>query len=366
MRVLLYEWCCSGGWHGPDAARLLPGAGGTAQRAAVTAEGRAMLAALARDAVRDPDLDVTVLVDEAALPMAPADGWPDAGAVRVSRVRVGAELDLLLQESARADWTVVVAPESCGLLGSRVAAVRAAGGRPAACGSRVIDIAADKQATATALAAAGVPVPAGRLLEADEPLPDLFHLPAVRKSRSGAGCEDLVIVRHRGQPLPPAAGPQRLEAFAAGTPVGVSCLCGPAGTVVLPPVRQRFSSGDTPRYLGGTVSAAAAWRYRAERLATRAIAAVVRAAGATGPAAAATGWVGVDMVLGGEDDGSLDRVLEVNPRLTTSVVGLAAAAERSLVRSMLDGAAGMAAVSLPGVDRAVDFDATGQVRDCDA
>ena len=42
------------------------------------------------------------------------------------------------------------------------------------------------------------------------------------------------------------------------------------------------------------------------------------------------------MILGPRDDGRDDRVLEVNPRLTTSFVGLAAAAPTSLVRKLLD------------------------------
>jgi predicted ATP-grasp superfamily ATP-dependent carboligase len=46
------------------------------------------------------------------------------------------------------------------------------------------------------------------------------------------------------------------------------------------------------------------------------------------------------MILGARDDGRADRVLEVNPRLTTSFVWLAAGSPRSLVRTMLDMAAG--------------------------
>jgi predicted ATP-grasp superfamily ATP-dependent carboligase len=46
------------------------------------------------------------------------------------------------------------------------------------------------------------------------------------------------------------------------------------------------------------------------------------------------------MILGARDDGRDDRVLEVNPRLTTSFVRLAAGSPRSLVRAMLDAAAG--------------------------
>ena len=369
MRVVLYEWCCSGGWQGPDAARMQCGddrAATALQQSALMAEGWAMLSALARDAVRDPKLAVTVLVGEDALSTMTTAAPLPAGACRICRVSPGAELDILLHEAVRADWTVIVAPETAGLLASRVEAVRMAGGRAAACGGGFIAVAADKQLTANALAAAGVPVPAGRSLAADEPLPAFFRLPAVRKARGSVGCDDLVVVGARGQLLPPTTGPQRLEAFAAGMPVGVSCLCGPAGTTTLPPVRQLFSSGESPRYLGGTVLPATVWGHRAEQLAARSLAAVTRAAGAPSEVAAAAGWVGVDMVLGAGDDCCADRVLEVNPRMTTSFVGLAAIEERSLLSCMLDAASGTAPVLRPVPGRAVDFDAMGSVRVRDA
>jgi predicted ATP-grasp superfamily ATP-dependent carboligase len=46
------------------------------------------------------------------------------------------------------------------------------------------------------------------------------------------------------------------------------------------------------------------------------------------------------MILGRTADGRSDRVLEVNPRLTTSFVGHAAGAATSLVRQLIDVAAG--------------------------
>lgn len=46
------------------------------------------------------------------------------------------------------------------------------------------------------------------------------------------------------------------------------------------------------------------------------------------------------MILGRRPDGLEDRVLEVNPRVTTSFVGLAAAAPVSLVRAIVDAASG--------------------------
>ena len=100
-------------------------------------------------------------------------------------------------------------------------------------------------------------------------------------------------------------------------------------------MRQRFSASGPLRYLGSEPLQSRAEAERAGGLARRAVDAISRAAGGDTPA----GWVGVDMILGARDDGRADRVLEVNPRLTTSFVRLAAGSPRSLVRAMLDAAA---------------------------
>jgi predicted ATP-grasp superfamily ATP-dependent carboligase len=157
----------------------------------------------------------------------------------------------------------------------------------------------------------------------------------VRKHRSSVGCDELVIVGADDEPPPPAAPATRLEAFVAGLPVGVSCIVGPEGVQPLPPMRQRFTAGPRPRYLGGAPLTEPALRLRATRLAERSVTAVAAAGGGT-----QAGWVGVDMILGQRADGLDDRVLEVNPRLTTSFVGLAAAAPRSLVGAVVAAARG--------------------------
>ncbi|NDC54760.1 MAG: hypothetical protein EBZ74_10880, partial [Planctomycetia bacterium] len=168
MNILLYEWCCSGG---------LAGCGTGGERQGIAAEGRAMLEALAADAVRDGGLDVTVLVDR----MQPIE-LP--GAVRAVGVQDD-DVAALVAAAREADWTMIVAPETDGILRSRVGAVRAAGGRVLGACDRFIGIAADKQATIDALAGAGVPVPAGRTLAAGERVPAGFHMPAVLKARDG-------------------------------------------------------------------------------------------------------------------------------------------------------------------------------------
>jgi hypothetical protein len=319
VKLLLYEWCCSGG---------LASEGALGELAGIIAEGRAMLEALAADAVRDQSLDVTVLVDATQAPTLPR-------AARVQSVPAGGEIDVLVAAAREADWTVIVAPETDGILRARVTAVRAAGGRVLGPSDAFLAIASDKQATVTALAGAGVPVPAGRTLAAGEALPDGFHMPAVRKLRDGVGCEGFAVLTS-ARDAGPVSSATRLEAFAPGMPVGVSCICGPGVIESLPPMRQRFTAAGPLRYLGSELLESHAAADRATRLARRAVAAVAHAAGGSEP----VGWVGVDMILGARDDGRADRVLEVNPRLTTSFVGLAAAWPRSLVRTMLDMAAG--------------------------
>jgi predicted ATP-grasp superfamily ATP-dependent carboligase len=318
MRLVIYEWCCSGGLS----------EAGSADAVGFVEEGRAMFEALATDAVRDGRFDVVAMVDESQSLDLPAE-------IVVRPVAAGAEIAALTAEAARADVTLVVAPETDGLLADRVARVRAAGGRPLACDAPFLELAADKQATVLALAAAGVPVAAGRSLAAGDPWPEGFHRPAVAKARRSAGCDGLVFIGEGGRPAA-ATTPLRIEAFVPGMPVGVSCLCGPAGVSCLPALRQVFSTAPAVRSLGSEPVADVPLRRRAERLAARAVAAVTRASGGV-----ARGWVGVDMILGDRGDGSSDRVLEVNPRITTSFVMHARGRTASLVGAALDIATGM-------------------------
>ncbi|MFM9059719.1 MAG: ATP-grasp domain-containing protein [Planctomycetaceae bacterium] len=307
MRVVLCEWCMSGGLAGADAS--------------IAREGRMMLEALAADAAKDAALDVTVLVEAGRALDLPA-------LTRLLAVPAGGAAAAIVAAARDADWTVVVAPETDGILAGVVRAVRAAGGRVLAPDDRVIDVASDKQATVDALAARGLPVPAGRALAAGEPLPAGFHLPAVRKARAGCGGDGLEILAARD--APPASMPTRVEALTEGTPVGVSCLCGSSTPIVLPPMRQRFTAGTAPRYQGSDLLAGAGPIARATALARHAATAL----GAT------AGWLGVDMILGERPDGRDDRVLEVNPRVTTSFVGLSRLFASSLVAAMIEAATG--------------------------
>lgn len=317
MRLLVYEWCSSGGLAGGQAA--------------IAAEGRMMLEALAADAAKDPALDLAVLVEDGRVCTLPHGA-------RQLTVTPGDDGSALVAAAREADWTLVVAPESDGILCERVRSVRAAGGRALAPSAAVLALASDKQATVDALAGRGLPVPAGRSLAAGQAIPAGFRLPAVRKARGGCGCEGLEIIRSRG--CPPAAVPTRLEALAEGTPVGVSLLCGPRGAIPLAAMRQEFVGGDGLSYRGGSLLLDAAAAGRATDLALRAAAAID----------AEAGWLGVDLILGHRPDGRDDRILELNPRVTTSFAGQTRLFASSLVRAMIEAASG----AVPGLEPARD------------
>jgi hypothetical protein len=88
--------------------------------------------------------------------------------------------------------------------------------------------------------------------------------------------------------------------------------------MALPPATQELSRDGRFRYLGGRLPLPAPLANRAIALAERAVRTVP----------GLLGYVGVDLVLVEKPEG--DRVIEINPRLTTSYLGL-----RRLVRGNL-------------------------------
>jgi hypothetical protein len=143
----------------------------------------------------------------------------------------------------------------------------------------------------------------------------------------------------------------RLEEFCPGSAVSVACLAGPREVVALAPCRQRLSNDGRLAYLGGALPLDASLARRAARLAVRAIEALDRP----------LGYLGVDLALGDDRLGAGDVVIEINPRLTTSYVGLRALARENLAAATLAVAEGRQVV-LSWHDGPIQFDATGQVR----
>jgi predicted ATP-grasp superfamily ATP-dependent carboligase len=232
------------------------------------------------------------------------------------------------------DWTVVIAPELDGILVERVEDLREAGCRVLAPSGDAIALTSDKLALAEHWRGHGVPTPA--TTEREPTGCEAF--PVVWKPRHGAGSTstfllrstfDLARVRQR-LAAEEQGGPMILQEFIPGRAASVAFLCGPAGNVPLLPAFQLLSDDGRFKYHGGELPIPDDLAGRAVRLAQRAVDCVPGLAG----------YVGVDLVLGDAADGSRDFAIEINPRLTTSYVGLRALADFNLAGAMLQAAEG--------------------------
>lgn len=261
------------------------------------------------------------------------------------------EQQTIARISAAADWTVIIAPEFCGYLYARCRAVESAGGRLLGANSRLVALTSDKHATAEHLDRHGVRVPRGVALAAFAPLPACFDYPAVLKPRDGAGSQGIQWIASRPDQGIQGARPARLEAFCAGTAASVAVLCGPEQIVPLPPCLQLLGGDHGFTYLGGSLPISRHLAERATQLAMQAIRSL------TGR----LGYLGVDLILGHDLSGSDDVVIEINPRLTTSYVGLRALLDGNLAASMLAIAAGQP-LELCWKSGPIEFEASGDVR----
>jgi tyramine---L-glutamate ligase len=315
-------------------------------------EGAAMLAALAADFAAIDGMATTLILDSRQDTGAPS--WRRCRIVPVRKP--GEDCDALAECCRDVDWTVVIAPEFDGLLEARACVVQPAGGRLLGPSPRLIALAADKQRTAEHLAAARVPVAFGEVVDAGNLLTVAAAIgyPAVLKPRDGAGSKNVRLIADRAaaEKIHESDFEQgRLERFYPGVAASVAVLCGPSGLFPLPACRQRLSDDGQFRYLGGSCPLEPGLGQRAASIAMQAIRSLANP----------LGYVGVDLVLGADPNGQDDVVIEINPRLTTSYVGLRAIASGNLAAAMMAIAEGGAPVLSFG-GSAVDFDADGTVR----
>jgi tyramine---L-glutamate ligase len=310
MRIFVYEHLCAGG------------ATGTAASLAV--EGWAMLAALLVDFGRVPGVVIDTMLGRGV----PRAGLTLSAGVVYDFLMVGGSEEIPFRRLAgAADWTLVVAPEFDDILANRLRWVEEAGGRSLNSTPDAVQLAGDKLRLASRLRERGVPTPATVAWPAAAP-----SFPAVCKPRCGAGSQATFLVRNEDElrHAANAAMDERgwandliVQPFIPGEAVSVSFLIGPGRRLAMPAAAQHLSTDGRFRYLGGSLPLDPQRNARATRLAVRAVDAVEGLAG----------YVGADLMLGTTDDG--DAVIEINPRLTTSYVGLRALARFNLAEALL-------------------------------
>jgi len=245
--------------------------------------------------------------------------------------------------AAKADATLVIAPETNDALGMWLDRIDAIGGVSLGSTATAARLCGDKLALAKHLGVVNIATPATQLFTGDA---SDFDFPVVIKPRDGAGCEQTFLCRGEED----MAGLERgdrwiVQPFIAGLDVSASLIVHGAQVRGLLCGEQRVSGDAAMQYRGGRLPLKGDLARRAATLAEDAVRWVP----------GLRGFVGVDMVLG--ETAEDDRVIEINPRLTLSYVALRQACTDNLVAAMLDPDAAVA-----WQDGRFELDADGNVR----
>jgi tyramine---L-glutamate ligase len=296
-RVLVHEFVTGGGW--PE--KEFP--------SGLAAEGFAMQGAVLNDFRLWGGAHVTATLDVRL------EGTP-LPADRVVKLKHDEYLDTLDKLISSVDAVLVIAPESDGVLARLSAMVEEKGRLLLGSSAEAAAIAGDKWECFCRFAADGLPTPrtvrvasAGAFAAAEE-----FGFPLVVKPVDGVGCEGVSIVsdssslRKALDLLKPWPEYILLQQYIDGTHASVSVLVSETGALPLSLNGQMMSVGAPFEYRGGIVPLDHVQGNSALEYARRAV--------SLGPGL--RGYVGVDMLLTEEEC----YAIEINPRLTTSYVGL--------------------------------------------
>jgi predicted ATP-grasp superfamily ATP-dependent carboligase len=139
------------------------------------------------------------------------------------------------------------------------------------------------------------------------------------------------------------------QEYVEGIAASVAFLIGPRRRTALAPCRQNISDDGRLSYLGGSLPLPEELAMRAVSLATRAVDAVN----------GLFSYVGVDLVLA--EDARNDCIIEINPRLTTSYVGLRRLARFNIAEELLRLVRGEESRTLAWRQEAIAFLPDGRV-----
>jgi tyramine---L-glutamate ligase len=300
MKVFVAEFVCGGGLA-RQATNEIP--------ASLRREGAAMLAAIVADMSQIAE---TVVPLDARFETALGRLVTSAPTVKMFRIEPDKSIWSQWVDAARGcDSAIVVAPERDGMLSQAVAMLRAGGVDVIAGSGDFLRAASDKLQTAKVLLAAGIAHPryvatSDMRYESEVATSSRF----VMKPRDGCGTQHIQTFNDYLAALAELTDDKILQPWVDGRAISISLIANGSGQTFLPAVSQELSSG-TCEYTGGIGPLDEDIQRRATLLAARVIAAMPPTA---------RGFVGLDLLIG--ERPSEDCVIEINPRLTTSYVGL--------------------------------------------
>lgn len=322
MKLFVYEHVAGGGFAGQD----IP--------SSVLSEGFGMLRALISD-FKAAGHNVMTTLDVRLKELK-----PPIKADTIISISSGQELNKTLERNSPfADAVYIIAPESGQVLRRLVEAVRKAGGISLNCSVNAIEKASNKMTVYKAAKKTGLSVPETLIAKLNENMDKIEHagdelrLPLVFKPVNGVGCSGLSVVKNKLQMraavnkiMKKSESKQFLvQKLIDGSDVSVSLIS--TGTKALPLTLNRqimhlTSPSSDSHYLGGIVPFHHALENDALETAKKLVERFKDF----------RGYVGVDMVL--TEDGPV--VMEVNPRLTTSYIGLRKVVNFNPAQAMID------------------------------
>ncbi|TWU47500.1 carbamoyl phosphate synthase-like protein [Rubripirellula tenax] len=294
MRIFVGEYVCGGGLANESVDQI---------PASLRQEGAAMLSAVASDLT---DVAETVV---------PLDARFESLPIRSThKILIDPSVPFWNQwtEAAKTcDAAIVVAPESDGILAKAVAILRAGGVDVIAGSGDFLRVASDKYLTAKCLIGAGVMHPIYMTVKDRKFYDELrTHEHFVVKPRDGCGTKELKRFDSLDDACNGLGDHELLQAWMPGRAASIAMVASAKHSVFMPAVSQQLCD-LTCEYAGGQGPLDDDAQRRAAALAQRAIAALPPTV---------RGFVGLDLLLG--ERPSEDYVIEINPRLTTSYVGI--------------------------------------------
>jgi predicted ATP-grasp superfamily ATP-dependent carboligase len=318
--VFVHEFITGGGWPSAELPDDL------------VMEAMAMLWALLADFRKWGNVQTTIMLDPRFENKIPGLDRKTLPADEVILIEPGQHEAIFSTQIRRSDAVLVLAPETDGILARLTGIVEAAGNLLLGSNSTAVATTADKTACYQCFQKAGLPTPHTRLTNfASAPqVAEELGFPLVTKPLDGVGCAGVCLVMGPSE-LAGALNLVRkatshnqilLQTFVSGIHASVSLLITQDRALPLSLNGQEVRSGRPFTYCGGVIPLDHPMAGRAFELSRNAVQQVP----------GLRGYVGVDLVLT-QDEAWL---IEVNPRITTSYVGLRQVLSINLAKAIWD------------------------------
>jgi predicted ATP-grasp superfamily ATP-dependent carboligase len=323
LKILIYEYVSGGGYIGQDIPRNL------------LAEGYAMLRSITSD-FKAAGHEVTVLLDDRVSKLNP----PIAVDFTVPILQAE-EPPKFIGDIARInDAVYIVAPETGQILQNLVQVTEAAGRASLNCSSEAIARLSDKTRLYEHLTKIDVPTPTTLTIDFNADIETTTQLinneltyPVVLKPVDGAGCSGMSIIKKPNELKPAIAKLKEnstnqkfiAQNYINGLAASISVISNGKKAVAISLNEQQVALANPKgesQYIGGCVPLEHPLSAKACSIVERLIESIP----------GLRGYVGVDVLFSENDV----YIVDVNPRLTTSFIGLHAVADFNVAQAIID------------------------------